>query len=92
MSDDKTEDLRELFQDVTGEDEVVEEQENNERRSTQEDDEPDDSRALPKIEAQCDECDNDEAYYYLQQTRAADESETRFYICTECDNKWRDYD
>lgn len=92
MSDDKTEDLRELFKDVTGEDEVVEEQENNERRSTQEDDEPDDSRALPKIEAQCDECDNDEAYYYLQQTRAADESETRFYICTECDNKWRDYD
>lgn len=92
MSDDKTEDLRELFQDVTGEDEVVEEQENSERRSTQEDDEPDDSRALPKIEAQCDECDNDEAYYYLQQTRAADESETRFYICTECDNKWRDYD
>lgn len=95
MSDnDKTDDLRELFQDVTGEEEVVEEQENDERRSgsQDEDEEPEDSRALPKIEAQCDECDNDEAYYYLQQTRAADESETRFYICTECDNKWRDYD
>lgn len=97
MSDnDKTDDLRELFQDVTGEEEVVEEQENDERRSgsqdEDEDEEPEDSRALPKIEAQCDECDNDEAYYYLQQTRAADESETRFYICTECDNKWRDYD
>lgn len=96
MSDnDKTDDLRELFQDVTGEEEVVEEQEHDERRSNpngDDDEENDDSRALPKIDAECDECGNDEAYYYLQQTRAADESETRFYICTECDNKWRDYD
>jgi DNA-directed RNA polymerase subunit M len=41
---------------------------------------------------QCPECGNDEAYWYLQQTRSADESETRFYICVECDHKWRDYD
>jgi DNA-directed RNA polymerase subunit M len=87
----KTEELRDLFQDVTGTDEVVEEQENMERRVS-EDEEVDTDKALPTIEADCEECDNNVAYYYLQQTRAADESETRFYICTECENKWRDYD
>lgn len=87
---DKTDDLRDLFTDVTGEEEVTAEQEEENRRT--EDDEEENDRALPTIEASCDECDNDVAYYYLQQTRAADESETRFYICTECDNKWRDYD
>jgi DNA-directed RNA polymerase subunit M len=47
---------------------------------------------LPKTDEPCPECENQEAYWYLQQTRAADEAETRFYICTECDNKWRGYD
>lgn len=88
---DKTEDLKDLFQDVTGTDEVTEDQDDIERRRSSDDD-TDTDRALPKIEAKCEECGNDMAYYYLQQTRAADESETRFYICTECDNKWRDYD
>ena len=88
---DKTEELKDLFEDVTGEEEVTEEQEVDERHRTEDDEEKED-RALPTIDAKCDECDSDTAYYYLQQTRAADESETRFYICTECDNKWRDYD
>jgi len=51
-----------------------------------------DTESLPETDAECDECGNDTAYYYLQQTRAADESETRFYICMKCGNKWRDYD
>lgn len=47
---------------------------------------------LPKTDQNCPECENTRAYWYLQQTRAADESETRFYICTKCNKKWRDYD
>jgi DNA-directed RNA polymerase subunit M len=46
----------------------------------------------PTTTAQCPECDNDEAYWYMQQIRAADESETRFFVCTECDHKWREDD
>jgi DNA-directed RNA polymerase subunit M len=46
----------------------------------------------PKTTAQCPECDNDQAYWYMQQIRAADESETRFFVCTECEHKWREDD
>lgn len=50
-------------------------------------------RGLPTAnDVSCDECGHDEAYWYLQQTRAADESETRFFICTACENQWRGYD
>ena len=54
----------------------------------------DTERSLPKTDQQCNDsnCDNERAYWYLQQTRAADESDTRFYICTDCGNKWREYD
>ncbi|MEM0290915.1 MAG: transcription factor S, partial [Thermoplasmata archaeon] len=31
------------------------------------------------------------AYWMLKQTRAADEPETRFYICTKCGYRWREY-
>ena len=46
----------------------------------------------PTTTASCPECDNDTAYWYMQQIRAADESETRFFVCTECDHKWREDD
>jgi len=49
-------------------------------------------RGLPQMTAHCPKCDNDRAYYYTQQIRAADESETRFFICTECEHKWREDD
>ncbi|MFW6153440.1 MAG: transcription factor S [Halobacteriota archaeon] len=49
-------------------------------------------RGLPTTEARCRECDNDRAYWYLQQLRSADESETRFFICTECGHRWREDD
>ncbi|MFB6284125.1 MAG: transcription factor S [Halobacteria archaeon] len=49
-------------------------------------------KGLPQTDEPCPDCGNEQAYWYLQQTRSADESETRFYICTECDHKWRDYD
>jgi DNA-directed RNA polymerase subunit M len=43
-------------------------------------------------ETRCPECDNDRAYWEMKQIRAADESETRFFTCTECDHKWREDD
>jgi len=49
-------------------------------------------QGLPKTDAKCDECGNDEAFWYMQQIRAADESETRFFVCTECEHKWREDD
>lgn len=47
---------------------------------------------LPTTSAQCPECGNDRAYWYMQQIRSADESETRFFVCTECEHKWREDD
>jgi DNA-directed RNA polymerase subunit M len=47
---------------------------------------------LPTTDATCPECGNDRAYWYMQQIRAADESETRFFVCTDCEHKWREDD
>lgn len=47
---------------------------------------------LPTTEAVCPKCDNDRAEWYIQQIRSADESETRFLICTDCGHKWREDD
>ena len=49
-------------------------------------------KGLPTTTAQCPECDNDRAYWYMQQIRAADESVSRFFVCTECEHKWREDD
>ena len=46
---------------------------------------------LPKTRIQCPKCENQEAFWYLRQTRAADEPTTRFYTCTKCKHKWREY-
>ena len=37
----------------------------------------------------CGKCGNKGAYYYLRQTRKADEPTTAFYTCTKCKNKWK---
>jgi DNA-directed RNA polymerase subunit M len=47
---------------------------------------------LPKCKAECPDCGNDEAFYWLVQTRAADEAATKFLKCTKCKHTWRDYD
>lgn len=52
----------------------------------------DQETGLPTTDARCPECDNDRAYWYLQQIRSADESETRFFVCTNCEQKWREDD
>ncbi len=51
----------------------------------------DDESTLPKTKVRCPNCDNNEAYWRLEQTRAADEPETRIYRCTECGHNWREY-
>ncbi len=50
-----------------------------------------DSESLPKTQKKCPECGNGEAYWWMQQTRSADEPSTRFYRCVECGHTWREY-
>ena len=45
----------------------------------------------PKIKITCEKCGNKAAYYWTQQTRGADEPETRFFKCTKCNYTWREY-
>ncbi|MCS7097449.1 MAG: transcription factor S [Candidatus Methanomethyliaceae archaeon] len=47
---------------------------------------------LPKTKAECLKCGNREAYYWMMQTRRADEAPTRFYRCTKCGHTWREYE
>ena len=47
---------------------------------------------LPKVKESCEKCECKYAYYWTLQTRAADESETRFFECTKCTHRWRAYD
>jgi DNA-directed RNA polymerase subunit M len=42
-------------------------------------------------DVKCDECGHHEAYYTIKQTGSADEPPTRFFKCTECGYRWRDY-
>jgi DNA-directed RNA polymerase subunit M len=52
----------------------------------------DDYETLPKMEAECPKCGNKTAFYWLVQTRAGDEPETKFLKCERCKHTWRDYD
>jgi transcription factor S len=56
------------------------------------DDEGDKIRTMPTIQIKCPKCGNNLATWWLRQLRAADESEVRFFKCTECDHTWRQYD
>ena len=53
------------------------------------DSDEDESRSTIKIE--CEKCGNDEAVWWMLQTRSADEPTTQFYRCTKCQYTWRDY-
>ena len=48
--------------------------------------------SYPKTKNTCPKCKNKEAYWWMQQTRAADEAPTRFYKCTKCGHTWREYE
>ncbi|EMA47874.1 RPA12/RPB9/RPC11 RNA polymerase family protein [Halococcus saccharolyticus] len=85
MADDKYADL---FEEITGETGTTQSQEQSEIIDVSDAEE----RGLPTTEVDCPECDNDRAYWYMQQIRSADESETRFFVCTECEHSWREDD
>ncbi len=48
-------------------------------------------KAYPKTKEECPKCENREAYFWTVQTRAGDEAETKFFECTKCRHRWRDY-
>mgnify|MGYP003886728271 CR=1 FL=1 len=48
-------------------------------------------KTYPKTKIICPKCGNDEAIWWMQQTRAADEPPTMFYRCTKCGYTWREY-
>jgi len=49
-------------------------------------------RVNPEIEADCVKCGHKKAYFWLMQTRASDEPETRFFKCVKCGHQWREYE
>ena len=53
--------------------------------------EADAGATLPKTRILCPNCGNTEAYFRLEQTRSADEPETRIYRCCKCNHSWREY-
>jgi DNA-directed RNA polymerase subunit M len=42
-------------------------------------------------DVRCEECGNEKAWYTIKQTGSADEPPTRFFKCTECGHRWREY-
>lgn len=52
---------------------------------------PEKMETLPLIDADCPKCGHGKAVYWLIQTRASDEPETKFMRCEKCKHTWRDY-
>lgn len=46
---------------------------------------------LPTTKIDCPKCGNEEAYWWIQQTRSSDEPPTIFYRCKKCGYSWRTY-
>ncbi len=46
---------------------------------------------LPETDAECPKCKHNKAVFWLVQTRAGDEPETKFLKCKKCGHTWRDY-
>ena len=49
------------------------------------------ANTYPVVQIKCPQCKHNEAYFWTTQTRAADESETKFYKCLKCKHTWRVY-
>ncbi|MBU0958762.1 MAG: transcription factor S [Nanoarchaeota archaeon] len=50
-----------------------------------------DTQVHPIVTETCKKCGHDKVYFWTVQTRAGDESETKFFKCVKCDHTWRDY-
>lgn len=50
-----------------------------------------DDTPLPMTLRECPKCENQKAWYWMQQTRAADEPPTQFFRCVKCKHVWREY-
>lgn len=50
-----------------------------------------DEITMPTTEKECPKCQHDKSYYWLQQTRSADEPPTQFFKCEKCNYTWREY-
>lgn len=50
-----------------------------------------DDESHPKTSKKCPECGHEKAYWWMHQTRSADEPTTRFYRCVKCGHTWREY-
>ena len=68
---------------------VVDDQEPNKEFNVFEENEGEES--LPTIKIECEKCGNDEAVWWMLQTRSADEPTTQFYRCSKCRYTWRNY-
>jgi len=51
----------------------------------------DENNTYPIVDIKCLKCDSKKAYFWTTQTRAGDESETKFYKCVKCNHTWRVY-
>ena len=47
-------------------------------------------RTLPTARVECPRCGHNEAFYWIVQTRGADESSTQFFRCVKCGYTWRE--
>lgn len=50
-----------------------------------------DSEIHPIINEDCKKCKHKKSYFWTMQTRASDESETKFFKCVKCKHTWREY-
>jgi len=46
---------------------------------------------LPTTNIDYPKCGNNIAFWWMLQTRSADEATTQFYRCTQCSHTWRNY-
>lgn len=50
-----------------------------------------DMTLLPLTDKACPKCEHGKAYWWMQQTRSADEPPTQFFRCEKCKHTWREY-